>query len=336
MMQQLSKKFKRWEVTKVVAIIYILLIATQSKSIYEWTIRLPNTETNQWLRSLALQIWHDAELLQLEKISFFVNNKVSKTYSTYTYSEIYQASLQYKKFLFDRDQVIGEKLPEVYTEASEIESEKALLIGDSNMMRLGHILATYLKTDLHLASVIRAKLATGLAREDVFNWPIATQHALKEGRFLKVYVMLGANDAQDIIENNIIATFGDEMWIQFYSDRVRKLLDSSCQYVNEVYWVGLPPMRDASLNKKTQVINKIFAREVNKSTCGLFIPTAPIFANTAGDYVDFIKTEQGLEKVRTADGIHISTLGNHLLARKIIKQKGLVSKKKNKEFQRVR
>ncbi len=321
-------KFERWVAVKTVIIVYVLLITLQARSIYEWSNRLPYTPKNDFIRKVSLRLWRDGSAIGLESPALFLNKLL--TNETFTYQEIRQASTNYKGLLKQRDKEIGKGLAELSIASNDASSTQALLIGDSNMMRLAPHLKDMLQEKNKIDSTIKAKLATGLARRDVFDWNLTIENLLKEKKFKFIFIMLGANDGQDIVEDNIISPFGETEWQVRYRRRVTEIVSTTCKSSATAVWIGLPPMRNPTLNKKIKLINDIYASEVNQSRCALYLPSEPILTDQDNTYTDFKEIAGSIEKIRADDGIHITRVGNHLLAINVVAKLKTLAKIKNR------
>jgi hypothetical protein len=309
-------KFERWVVVKTVIILYTFLVLLNARSIYEWSIRLNHSPSSQWLRQLALQVWHDTSKISLDYPARYLEYQLTKR--DLSYEAIRQASSDYRQSLVKRDQAIGASLPELNVTPEGNGEAKALLIGDSNMMRLGPELSEVLRRDRNINATIKAKLATGLARKDVHNWALSAESLLRSGSYKYAIFMLGANDGQDIEELGLVASYGSSEWPEIYRKRVDELLSITCQSVAKALWIALPPMRDPSLDNKVKMINRVASKAIRESSCGVFIHSGSTLANADLRYTDYKMIAGRLEKIRADDGIHITNAGNRLLADEVL------------------
>ena len=75
-------------------------------------------------------------------------------------------------------------------------------------------------------------------------------------------------------------------------------------------------MRSKSFDRKIVKMNQIFQEEVNKSTCGKYIPMSKYIAPEDA-FTSYLKLSGKKTKVRAGDGIHMTYRGNHHVAKSL-------------------
>lgn len=184
-----------------------------------------------------------------------------------------------------------------------------LLIGDSMM---GPGLGTALEYKLSKSGfmvTLHSVPATGLLRKDFFDWFSEIDELYTEKKYDIVIVMLGTNDAQHYETPKRVYYYGTNEWNQLYMDRVLSFTETLSKNSRKVYWVGMPPMRNEFFNKKMIAMSDMFRSTVQQFNGGVFIPMTSVLSERDGEFASFLSVNKKLLKVRSDDGVHISTDG---------------------------
>jgi hypothetical protein len=123
-------------------------------------------------------------------------------------------------------------------------------------------------------------------------------------------VSIGANDAQGIItDKGEYAPLMGPKWQAQIGERLDRYVALLRAHHAMVYWVGLPRMRDAGLDRDVGAINQFYAERMAKLGVP-FIDTAPI-ASPNGQYSAYLPDPRTGERtlVRENDGVHMSMTG---------------------------
>ncbi|HDZ4254643.1 TPA: DUF459 domain-containing protein [Campylobacter jejuni] len=186
--------------------------------------------------------------------------------------------------------------------------DEFLFIGDSLMQGVAIALNRDLR-NLSLKVTDLSKQNTGLSYKSYFNWSKATNEAfIKNSNIKYLVVLLGANDPWDIKKGGNYHRFGSPSWIDIYTNRVDEIIKIAKKHKAKVFWFEIPPVKKEDLNKKIQVLNKIYSNEILKNK-EIFINTK-LFFSVNDEYSAYIKDENNRSiKVRTDDGIHFTPSG---------------------------
>jgi hypothetical protein len=135
-----------------------------------------------------------------------------------------------------------------------------------------------------------------------------------------VIMLIGTNDAQPIkAVAGATVMPGTDAWRAEYRARVDQVMDTIGAPGRLVVWVGLPPMRSASLASRVAEMNTIFADAVHDRPGSVYIDAWQLFAGEDGGYTAYIRPgEAGLVQVREQDGIHFTRAGADYLAADVL------------------
>jgi hypothetical protein len=123
-------------------------------------------------------------------------------------------------------------------------------------------------------------------------------------------ISIGANDAQSInTDKGEYAPLMGPKWQAQIGERLDRYVGLLRAHHAMVYWVGLPRMRDAGLDRDVGAINDFYAQRMAKLGVP-FIDTAPI-ASPNGQYSAYLPDPRtGAQTlVREKDGVHMSMTG---------------------------
>ena len=200
---------------------------------------------------------------------------------------------------------------------------RVLIMGDSMMVgSLGRVLESELRAR-NVEHERHAKIATGLARPDYFNWHAKVRQVYSNDSFDLAVVMLGGNDTQNIEVDGQRYDFGTKGWNKIYTGRVHRLLNYMCVKTSDLIWLGSPAMRSPRYNRKIMLVNHLVENVVKQHECARYVPTAPWLASDKGGYTSFLRYGGRSARVRMSDGIHLTRTGGHVVTDHLLPQLGL-------------
>jgi lysophospholipase L1-like esterase len=207
---------------------------------------------------------------------------------------------------------------------------RVVVVGDSLAMGLSTALGRVFDPAL-VQFVDQARLSTGLARSDYFNWIKGMQQITDRFRADVVVVLIGVNDDQSIIlPDDGIVPEGSEEWREVYENRVDSFLAAATDKGGRIVWVGLPPLADERHNSLAQGFNESFDAGVDDYPSAYFFDTYERFSRN-GEYAPFGRdANSNVAQLRGGDGVHFTTTGYDTLAREVasvmVKKWGLTQK----------
>ena len=297
---------------------YGILAIFGARGLHKWTTKLPVSALSTTLRA-ATDVWWartaamglEAPSLATERGWLYLQDADPLLYPK-TYAEIQNRRRQ--------------RTVHKTTAAARVAIRKraanggpsVLLLGDSIMAGIGPVIKGDVLARLAGSADIVAKVATGLARPDVFDWRGEMKRAVAAEHYDYIVLMLGTNDSQDFLENGQILTYGTEEWAKAYNARLAELMDGACRGADKAYWIGLPPMKSATFNRKALRINNWAQKQAAAHPCFEFVGLDKVIGDKKGSFTSYLKVADTLEKVRNVDGIHITQKGGALVSQALI------------------
>ncbi|ARP98521.1 SGNH/GDSL hydrolase family protein [Pseudorhodoplanes sinuspersici] len=188
------------------------------------------------------------------------------------------------------------------------------VVGDSMAGDLGDGMQKLLRDHDTLKVIRFAKPATGLMRDDVYNWQSALKAFISKTKLNAIVVMIGGNDRQSIWLNGRRLPRGSKMWLTEYERRVARFMTTLAAVDAKVYWVGLPAVRSAWMSRDYQGLNRIFRAQARKHGF-TYVSTWEHFLDESGGYTSFGHSLDGVKRrLRKEDGMHFTNDGQLRLA----------------------
>lgn len=153
-----------------------------------------------------------------------------------------------------------------------------------------------------------SRAATGLARYDYVNVQEQAAAQLANRHIDIAVVMVGANDEQGIITGHQVLNFNSPQWRDVYGGRIDALVGLLRRHGAAVYWVGLPKMRRAGFDQKSEILNGLYSSHA-QALGAPFIPTVPVTVDARGGYDDYLDEGGRPRLMRAKDGVHMTMAG---------------------------
>ena len=156
--------------------------------------------------------------------------------------------------------------------------------------------------------------ATGLVRDDYFDWNEAAREVAGAQRIDVAIVLIGTNDRQPIVEDGKRHGLRGPSWEALYGARIDRFIATLKGAGARVYWVGLPVMRSTWFGADMQYFNGIYERKARENNV-VFVPTWDAMAGPDGGYAAYGEDLQGrVRQLRKDDGVHFTASGYRVLA----------------------
>jgi len=200
--------------------------------------------------------------------------------------------------------------------------------GDSLVITPGYAVYRALGQNdaVEIVGDVDGRVATGLARPDVFNWFRHVAEQVRKKKIDTVVFNFGANDDHGdmtgLPKGVSLDGFGEPKWAREYARRVGGLMDTASQAGAFVVWLGLPVTRDAAQSRRFRTINRIVSAESRKRSGAVaFVDMYAMLSDDDGKFAPYLPDASGqLEKVRADDGVHLERAGGDIVARQVVRE----------------
>jgi hypothetical protein len=201
--------------------------------------------------------------------------------------------------------------------AAEAALATVLLTGDSLIAGgLATVLTRTLAQRGDLRAVHAFRIGTGLANPEVFDWLEQVPPLVTRENPQLVICSLGANDGVALRDGQRLLAFGDSEWRRVYLKRVIALMRALAAQGARVLWLGLPPMRDARLDRRAQVLNRVVAEAADQVPRVEYLEVGMLLSGVDGGFATFARQGDAHRvRLRLDDGVHYSPAGARAIAR---------------------
>jgi hypothetical protein len=195
---------------------------------------------------------------------------------------------------------------------SRPEYKDILLLGDSFMVEgLGPVLEKRLKEIPGLNIRREFRSATGLVREDYFDWFAFFAEILDEIKPQLVVMSLGANDTQDIVtlenEKRKRSFINTPEWNAQYALKLERLISIAAERKVRIFWIGLPIMRNEAYDKKVHNLNMVVEEVCAQSPDCDYFSSYELLTDSEGKFTAYVTLpDKTHERVRAKDSIHLT------------------------------
>lgn len=191
---------------------------------------------------------------------------------------------------------------------------KVWLAGDSLMGNISESFSEKVAGDPLISASDDVQIGTGLARPDVYNWPVAVSNEMAAVKPDVVVFIFGANDDQDMVTDGHRFVLQSAAWQQEYARRVDQLLTETADGTRQVIWLGVPAMRRPRLNQTKDLINQIVQTAAAAHPDVSYLDLGSLVDGPGNTFSTYGTTAAGeTVAVRDADGIHLTLTGAGLL-----------------------
>lgn len=193
-------------------------------------------------------------------------------------------------------------------------ARRVLVIGDFLAAGLAEGLQDAFAQDAATLIEGRANTASGLVRDDYFNWPDKLSGYLDDVKPAALVVMVGANDRQQIKSGEAKIKVDTPEWNAAYTARVSGLIKVAADHKTPLLWVGLPSFKAANTSAAATQFNTIYRAETARAQ-GEFVDIWDGFVDETGKFVLTGSDINGLPvRLRTSDGINMTAAGKRKMA----------------------
>ena len=154
------------------------------------------------------------------------------------------------------------------------------------------------------------KEATGFTRYKTLNLEDRAREQVAHQPIDVAVISFGANDVQPIFEEGHLQPLMGPGWRRIIGARVDRFVRVARSTGAAAWWVGLPAMRDPTMDANVAAMNAFFAERMR--ALGVpFVETRSRSVDRAGAYTDYLPDPATGERtlVRRQDGVHMTMQG---------------------------
>jgi hypothetical protein len=185
--------------------------------------------------------------------------------------------------------------------------------GDSLSGDLGYQLGPMLAKLGIVKAHVDYKVSSGLASNNVRNWPENFGEEQAQYQPETVIFMVGANDAP--IVGSAVDSTGTPVWETKYRAKVDTMMDLLVGGLAQrtVFWIGSPTLGN-QYNHGAEEVDRVMQEEASKHPTVVYIDAYALFA-VNGKYARSLPDANGNEiQMRVGDGVHFTVDGAKYLA----------------------
>ena len=193
-------------------------------------------------------------------------------------------------------------------------AQKILVVGDFLAGGLGVGMEAAFQDSPGILIETHSNVASGLVRDDYYNWPAQLTKFMDEAKPAMVVVMLGANDRQQMVTDGGKEKFRTDGWYAEYQRRVMNFGKDVTSRKIPLLWVGLPAFDSPGMTADAVQMNLLYRKQV-ESIGGEFVDVWDGFVSENGDFIITGSDINGQQvRLRTSDGINLTEAGRRKLA----------------------
>lgn len=189
------------------------------------------------------------------------------------------------------------------------------VVGDSLSVFLAQGLQEIYADRPSVTILKRNREASGLVREDYYDWPKALRDLIATGGKIDAVVLqIGSNDRQQLRDETGVHEPRSDRWKEIYFRRIDALIEIAREKAVPLIWVGLPPMRVERYSADILAFNDLYRQRMASGSVP-FVDVWEAFAGDDGAYAANGPDVDGeIVRLRTADGVHFTKAGARKLA----------------------
>jgi len=172
---------------------------------------------------------------------------------------------------------------------------------------------------------VESRLATGLARPDLYNWFTRFRKLMSGSQPQVAVLSFGADDAHDYMTglpgDRKVGPFGSPSWVAEYRRRVEGVTRELNAAGIRTVWLGLPIPDGPGFRRSFPVMNRILesvaARHASLSE---YVDVWHLLDSAHGKYTPYLRVHGKLTLMRAPDGVHYTQAAGDLVAQQVVEQ----------------
>jgi hypothetical protein len=170
---------------------------------------------------------------------------------------------------------------------------------------------------------VESRLATGLARPDLYNWFTRIQQAPGALKPDVAVFSFGADDAHDYMTGvpggRSVGSFGSPSWVAEYTRRADGVTRELAARGVYVVWLGLPIPDGPGFKRSFPVMNRILERVAARHPkSSVYVDTWHVLDDAHGRFAPYLRVHGKLTLMRLPDGVHYTEAAGDLIAAQVV------------------
>ena len=204
--------------------------------------------------------------------------------------------------------------PAVAAASKSENAKRILVVGDFMANALAKGLSDAFVANPDIVVINANNGASGLVRDDYYNWPLETQKLVAERKPNIVLVMVGANDRESIRSCEGQIPVNSDAWRTAYEAKVTAFADTLAAQNVPIVWLSLVPVGSPSLSRDYSAFNSLYRQKAELKGLN-FADVWNGFADDKGGYVASGPDINGQNRqLRAGDGLNFTKAGRRKLA----------------------
>lgn len=193
-------------------------------------------------------------------------------------------------------------------------AKTVLVVGDFMAGGLSEGLASAFELEAGVVILDKSRGSSGFVREDVYNWPQNLTGLVAETKPAVIVAMIGTNDRQQMVVNNVREAIQSPAWSAEYERRVSAFADAAKASGVPLVWVGVPPFKQQSMRAGILEFNDLYRKKA-ESVSGSFVDIWDGFLDDQGMFtINGVDHTGQPAKLRASDGINLTKAGRRKVA----------------------
>lgn len=199
---------------------------------------------------------------------------------------------------------------------------RILMFGDSQMQGIAGGMLRLIGDDPRIIIDEISVHSSGFIRSDYYNWKSKLRTVLKSTipPYDTAIMFLGMNDIQNFYKESVLLERKSTEWESAYRQKMREHIDIVLEFVPNVYWLGMPCVRQSSYNAdlryldilQSSVANSYSPEKVHR------VLLSEIFPGENNPYRETARTElDAMIRIMKSDGIHYTFSGGEFIMRPV-------------------
>jgi hypothetical protein len=172
---------------------------------------------------------------------------------------------------------------------------------------------------------VESRLATGLARPDLYNWFTRFREVMAGRRPQVAVLSFGADDAHDFMSGlprgRSVGPLGSPSWVAEYRRRVEGVTRELNAAGIRTVWLGLPIPDGPGFRHSFPIVNRILesvaARHARLSE---YVDVWHLLDSAQGKYTPYLRVHGKLTLMRAPDGVHYTQAAGDLVAQQVLQE----------------